>query len=295
MKILSVIGRFFARIGRWIKETAWIQPLLIVGAIFAVIFAIPHIINGVKGWFNDSDAANTFYAQYRLSLTGADKIKTGEDVGSSDVDKFFTYLEDPSQQDKLLKMTGNESRFFVAFIEKNSSSAEDLYTGLKKFKEKWNDAEFASSLAGKGHFKLLTIYTDTENSDGENLFDMVWRNHYGLFEDLADGNFLPFTYYAQNQGYKESNYASNFVVSDEKTEECPINTPLLMYFDFTDDNPNKDNNPTVNGLSDVIFSLSGDSDIEKARTLKRCWTHTEEFGKIINKQNKPLMRFFFSL
>ena len=112
---------------------------------------------------------------------------------------------------------------------------------------------------------------------------MVWRNHYGLFEDLADGNFLPFTYYAQNQGYKESNYASNFVVSDEKTEECPINTPLLMYFDFTDDNPNKDNNPTVNGLSDVIFSLSGDSDIEKARTLKRCWTHTEEFGKIINK------------
>ena len=97
MKVLSAIGRFFARIGRWIKETAWIQPLLIVGAIFAVIFAIPHIINGVKGWFNDSDAANTFYAQYRLSLTGADKIKTGEDVGSSQVDKFFTYLADPAQ------------------------------------------------------------------------------------------------------------------------------------------------------------------------------------------------------
>ena len=80
MKVLSAIGRFFARIGRWIKETAWIQPLLIVGAIFAVIFAIPHIINGVKGWFNDSDSTNAFYAQYRLSLSGADNIKTGEDV-----------------------------------------------------------------------------------------------------------------------------------------------------------------------------------------------------------------------
>ena len=43
MKVLSAIGGFFARIGRWIKETAWIQPLLIVGAIFAVIFAIPHV------------------------------------------------------------------------------------------------------------------------------------------------------------------------------------------------------------------------------------------------------------
>ena len=283
MKILSAIGRFFARIGRWIKETAWIQPLLIVGAIFAVIFAIPHIINGVKGWFNDSDAANTFYAQYRLSLTGADKIKTGEDVGSSQVDKFFTYLADPTQEAELLKMTGNEQRFFVAFVEKESSSAKDLYGGLKKFKEKWNDAEFSSSLENKGHFKLLTIYTDTENSAGENLFDMVWRNHYGLFEDLADGNFLPNTYYAQNSGYNSDNYANNFVVSDEKTEECPINTPLLMYFDFTDDNPNKDKDPAVNGLSDVIFSVKGDSDLEKARTLKRCWTHTEEFGKIITK------------
>ena len=40
MVVLRAIGGFFARIGRWIKETAWIQPLLIVGAIFAVIFAI---------------------------------------------------------------------------------------------------------------------------------------------------------------------------------------------------------------------------------------------------------------
>ena len=283
MKILSAIGRFFARIGRWIKETAWIQPLLIVGAIFAVIFAIPHIIDGVKGWFNDSDAANTFYAQYRLSLTGADKIKTGESVGSSDVDKFFTYLEDPEKKSDLLKMTGNQERFFVAFIEKESSSAKDLYGGLKTFKDKWKNAEFAEDLKGKGNFKLLTVYTDTTNSDGENLFDMVWRNHYQLFEDLADGNFLPKTYYAQNEGYQESNYASNFVVSDEKTEECPMSTPLVMYFDFTEDNPNNDRNPAVNGLSDVIFSVKGDNDLEKARTLKRCWTHTEEFGKIVTK------------
>ena len=286
MKVLSAIGRFFARIGRWIKETAWIQPLLIVGAIFAVIFAIPHIINGVKGWFNSSDSTNTFYAQYRLSLSGADKIKTGEDVGSSDVDKFFTYLADSSKEEDLIKMVGKE-RFFVAFVEKDSSSAEDLCGGLKTFRDKWNNAEFKESLADKGSFKLITIYTDTKNDDDENLFDMVWRNHYGLFEDLADGNNLPNTYYAQNKGYKESNYASNFVVSDEKTEECPISTPLLMYFDFSKNDQGQPNNPnkneTIKGLSDVIFSVEGDSDLERARTLKRCWCHTDEFGKIINK------------
>ena len=56
MVVLRAIGGFFARIGRWIKETAWIQPLLIVGAIFAVIFSIPHIIKGVSSWFDESDS-----------------------------------------------------------------------------------------------------------------------------------------------------------------------------------------------------------------------------------------------
>ena len=286
MKILSAIGRFFARIGRWIKETAWIQPLLIVGAIFAVIFAIPHIINGVKGWFNDSDSTNAFYAQYRLSLTGADKIKTGEEVGSSQVDKLFTYLADPAKEEDAIKMVGKE-RFFIAFVEKDSSSAEDLAKGLKTFRDKWNNAEFASDLKDKGSFKLITIYTDTKNDDDENLFDMVWRNHIGLFEDLADGLNLPNTYYAKNNGYDANKYATTFVGSDEKTEECPMSTPLLMYFDFSknaDGQPNNPNqNQTIKGLSDVIFSVEGDNDLEKARTLKRCWCHTNEFGEITQK------------
>ena len=286
MKVLSAIGRFFARIGRWIKETAWIQPLLIVGAIFAVIFAIPHIINGVKGWFNDSDSTNAFYAQYRLSLTGADKIKTGEEVGSSQVDKLFTYLADPAKEEDAIKMVGKE-RFFIAFVEKDSSSAEDLAKGLKTFRDKWNNAEFASDLKDKGSFKLITIYTDTKNDDDENLFDMVWRNHIGLFEDLADGLNLPNTYYAKNNGYDANKYATTFVGSDEKTEECPMSTPLLMYFDFSknaDGQPNNPNqNQTIKGLSDVIFSVEGDNDLEKARTLKRCWCHTNEFGEITQK------------
>ena len=286
MKVLSAIGRFFARIGRWIKETAWIQPLLIVGAIFAVIFAIPHIINGVKGWFNDSDSTNAFYAQYRLSLSGADNIKTGEDVGSSEVDKFFTYLADSSKEEDLIKMVGKE-RFFIAFIEKDSSAAEDLCKGLKTFRDKWNNAEFASDLKDKGSFKLLTIYTDTKNKEDENLFDMVWRNHIGLFEDLADGLNLPNTYYAKNNNYLAEKYESTFLGSDEKTEECPMSTPLLMYFDFSKDGEGKPNNPnqnqTIKGLSDVIFSVDGDNDLEKARTLKDCWCHADQFGKIITK------------
>lgn len=272
MKILSAIGRFFARIGRWIKETAWIQPLLIVGGIFAIIFAIPHIINGVKGWFSESDSVNKFYAQYQLSLTGADK---GDFVGTSEVDKLFTGIYEGNESD-VKKITGS-NRFFLAFVQKNNSSAGDLYNGIKMFKDKWSakNAEF-EGLEGK--FTLKVIYTDTKNDDDENLFDMVWNSHYKLFEELANDSYLPNTYYAINNDIKAEKYAQNFM-SDSTLEKCPMSTPLLMYFDYTDSNPIATEDQRVKGLSDVIFTVEGSSDLERARTLRDCWSHKNEFGE----------------
>ena len=140
MVVLRAIGGFFARIGRWIKETAWIQPLLIVGAIFAVIFSIPHIIKGVSSWFDESDSANKFLTRYRLDLKDANVVPDGKYVGKSKVDEFLTYVEDGETEK--IKTTYGE-RFFVAFV-KDDSSSKDLYGGLKTFKDKWaaKDQEF---------------------------------------------------------------------------------------------------------------------------------------------------------
>ena len=57
-----------------------------------------------------------------------------------------------------------------------------------------------------------------------------------------------------------------------------MSAPLLMYFDYSDANPIK--NQEVLGLSDVIFTVDGSSDLDKARTLKNCWAHTDIFGEI---------------
>ena len=274
MKVLSAIGGFFARIGRWIKETAWIQPLLIVGAIFAVIFAIPHIIDGVKGWFDESDAANKYFNKYSLSLNNAIE-KEGAFVGTSKVDELFTYIED-GEVDKVKSIT-KEDRFFIAFVEENNSSCKELYGGLKMFQDKYNKNDEFKGL--EGSFKLITIYTDSTeevNDENVNLFDRVWSNHYSLFETMADGTYLPNTFYAQNKSYKQSNYESAF--TSDKLDECPMSAPLLMYFDYTD--ANKVSNQKVKGLSDVIFAVDGSSDLEKARTLKNCWAHTDIFGEL---------------
>ena len=45
MKVLKILATPFIAIWRWIKETAWVQPLLIVGLIFGIMLgdALPHI------------------------------------------------------------------------------------------------------------------------------------------------------------------------------------------------------------------------------------------------------------
>ena len=273
MKVLSAIGGFFARIGRWIKETAWIQPLLIVGAIFAVIFAIPHIIDGVKGWFDESDAANKYFAKYQLSLEKADQGK-----GESEVDELFNKLE--SKDAEAVKSKYGE-RFFVAYVQEDNSACKDLYGGFKMFQDKWADKKEGEFKDLAGEFKLITIYTDSVSSDDEsvNLFNEVWGNHIGFFEDFARSEYLANTFYAKNKNYTTENYTNSFVGSND-TKTCPMTAPLVMYFDFSDANPIK--NQRIIGLSDVLFSVDGSSDLDKARTLRDCWSHKDIFGEIKN-------------
>ena len=275
MKVLRAIGGFFARIGRWIKETAWIQPLLIVGAIFAIIFAIPHIIDGVKSWFDESDAANKYFTKYQLSLKGADVIPEGQFVGTSKVDVLFSYLQNDDEES--VKSNYGE-RFFIAIVEEKSTSCEDLYGGLKTFQNNFNKNNEFKDL--EGSFKVYTIYKDaiSKVDDETKLFDKAWTQHIDLFEDLCTNNYLSDTYYAQKNGYNDDKYIKAFL-GDKESSSCPISAPLLMYFDYSANNPIPAAKQVVKGLSDVIFTVDGSGDLEKARTLRDCWSHTGDFNK----------------
>lgn len=64
-KILSAIGRFFKAIWNWIKNTAWVQPLLIVGAIFGLIMSIRPISNWISQITN-VETTSTFYNDHKV-------------------------------------------------------------------------------------------------------------------------------------------------------------------------------------------------------------------------------------
>ena len=277
MFILRAIGNFFVRIGRWIKNTAWIQPLLIVGGIFAIIFSIPYITKWVGSWFSSSSASEKYYSSHKLSLKGAEDRK-------SDVDKLFTYITDHDNADKATANKFGE-KFFVTLVQDGCSACDERYGGFKTLEENWGKGEFAN-LDGK--FKLYTIYVDSKNKDGDNLFEKVYNREdvVGMFERSIENMQNPDEHpYARNSS-NSSSYASeleNIVIPDQ------ISTPTTLLVDFTAQGKEVAPWTTSNGIREILFSFestSGSDDYAKARTLRNAWTNVADATNVFSTAYK---------
>ena len=265
MVVLRAIGRFFARIGRWIKETAWIQPLLIVGGIFAIIFSIPYLTKWVKSWFNEESAAEKYFSSKKLSLKNADKH-------TSEADQLFDYLESYSKGEQTAEQEKKfGKKFFLALVQKDCADCEERYDGFKKLEKEWGSGNFAS-LKGDESFRLHTIYVDTTNDDGDNLFESIYDRDIvsGLFEETIsamDG-------VSSEHPYVTNSGDSSFKTSLEALEEREnISTPTTFVIDLTKNNDAYWTSP--HGVREVLFSFSGadgdDNAFGRAKTLRNAW------------------------
>ena len=268
MIILRAIGRFFARIGRWIKETAWIQPLLIVGGIFAIIFSIPYLTKWVKSWFNDSSAAEKYYSSKKLSLDKSDKK-------SSEVDKLFDYLL-KYDTDATVKKDGEKKfgkKFFLTLVQENCSACEDRYGGFKTLETEWGKGSF-DVFQNDEKFKMYTIYVDTKNDDGDNMFEDVYERG-----DVTNFFETTIAYMAGDYAdhpYKENVGGESYVTSLENLEDREeISTPTTFLIDLTDSAPDW---TSPHGVREVLFNFEGtdgSDNVAKARTLRDAWTNVE--------------------
>lgn len=259
MFILRAIGNFFVRIGRWIKNTAWIQPLLIVGGIFGIIFSIPYITKWVGTWFDSDTDAEVYYKKHKVSLDKA------EDHNSK-VDHLFDYLRDGKESSHASEFG---DKFFVTFVQEGCSACEERYGGFETLQENWGKGEFDNV---DGKFKLYTVYVDDENDDNEKLFKEVFERPdvMSIFEtaaaDLQDKDLHP---YALN-GANSSSYATDL---ENLTNADEISTPTTFLIDFTDKAPAW---TTENGIREVLFSFEstgGSDNYARARTLRDAWTN----------------------
>ena len=273
MAVLRAIGGFFVKIGRWIKETAWIQPLLIGGGIFAIIFSIPYISNWVSSWFTDSNASNDFYSNYKVSLSG-----TQNDDPNSDADKLFQYMDaDESSKTDSDKNKWGE-KFFLVFVQEDCSGCESIYKGFEKLSAEWNKGEFYKEGSAE-KFKMHTIFIDTKeevNSVNENLFQKYFFDHYGSkFEDIKS--------VMQDSNYVKNLTSSSSYLSDLETVDDPDSfaSPTVFLYD-----PASTQNVTQLGVSEVLFTVTGKNNESGAypiaRTLFDCWYHQDIFSADYN-------------
>lgn len=239
-----VIGAFFARIWNWIKETAWVQPLLIVGIIFAVIFSIPSITGWIQGIADNANSAETYYKKYRKSLEGEE---------TSDAQKLIDAIME------------NENtygdKFFLIFVQSECGGCEDLQPAVDLLKTKTSRFYDEDTF---GEFKFFTIFTDQEvESDlTTSAFDRFIDRNTAFLERTAET--------AENSWYYVKGFLNDTSINGFE-DGSNIVTPTLILYDISDANPYEA------GISEVLFGASGATSYEKAELLSHAWQHTEEF------------------
>ncbi len=282
MNVIKSLGARFNKLWRWIKETAWVQPLLIVGAIFAIIFSIPKF----STWFEAMGigSSESYFTNYKLSLEG--EKKEADETAYTRADKItqaiyensFAYPEAPgsvnfanSEYAKKLAASGVKEtygeKFFLVYVESSSTACSDAQAGFETLTKGWNTTYGIND--GRS-FKIHTIYADETSSNDEdytvtedqkafnrylNNFTDFWEKAAGRLED---------TPYKTNGSISDSYYENI-----EKVNVGEWQIPTILLIDFSEE-------AWVAGragISEAAFSVTGASSIEKAQFLQKMWNH----------------------
>ena len=301
MKVLKAIGGFFAKIGRWIRDTAWVQPLLIVGGIFAIIFSIPGITKWVQSWFSTGDAAVSFYRN-----TNYKKLSNGDEEGKgSDADKLLSFIFSNDEDKTEEQYAKYGEKFFVTFVQEDCSVCKSVYKGWKTAISSWGkEAGFKSVkyaegddredyVASKKDFKVYTIFVDQKNSDDKNYF---WKLHDKVYqEQFSNLSTLENPYTANNTSISYDGLANS--EEEDLGGGSTFTTPTTLLFDrqFADKQLNIAakleskgyycaNNAIKNyKIAEILFNIPDSSSavsgtpLAQARTLWDCWNHIGTF------------------
>ena len=142
MNFLKKLATPFVALWRWIKETAWVQPLLIVGIIFAIIFSIPSITTGIQSLIDSSEDDIVYFEAHSLSLEGSKQNER-----NSEADHFFSDFNaaqeawtnnDVEEARNILSEYGSENRFFLFFVQSDCTGCSTLKDGLERLEDDWS-------------------------------------------------------------------------------------------------------------------------------------------------------------
>ena len=279
MIILKSIGALFVKLWRWIKETAWVQPLLIVGGIFAIIFSIPYITDWVNSW--GYGASGAYFSSKLQSLEGErDEYSLGtENDYLTDADKItmdiyknttFAYNGEYSSID-----SAYGEKFFLVFTGDDCSGCDAAEEGFKALldTDNWGSLFIAEDYQSfKDPSKLLYTINASEVSSNDGDYDVEGTNDKAFYRYLYRNlNFFNETGYR----LEESPYKLNRSIGDTNYDNYTTPalkdfvTPTILLVDYTETAQAQNRA----GVSEVLFGLSGDTELDKAKVLLSMWDH----------------------
>ncbi len=293
MNILKAIGNLFIRLWRWIKETAWVQPLLIVGAIFAVIFSIPRFTE----WINSIQAASAsrYWAEYKKTLQGendkinefnteADKLTQSISEWSNLDGEYKTYAEWEAGMTAKLNAgsldvnmdprTTYGKKFFMIYVSNDCANCDEMQPAFEELSSSWN---VDYPIEGTEKYAIHTIFTDDE-SDNDDTYDLeedkkAFVRYLDKFEEndflASGGGRLQNAPYKINKSVDDSNY--NYFINGDHSG---FKTPTILLIDFTEEAFNR--MQCRIGISEVLFGVSGADKYAKAANLAYMWNHNTE-------------------
>ncbi len=248
MILLKAIGAFFVKIWRWIKETAWVQPLLIVGAIFAIIFSIPYITKWAQSF--SGEGSGQFFKNYDVSINNEefvqDKVVTDGDKLAQSLYTYTTKAYDDAEA-KVTKTSDYKEivdaygeKFYLVFYKKDNSSSDNIESGLRYLKDNWNNASYNLKANDETNlsFKLWAIdttYVSDNDSDytitigGQSAFNRYLYTNSKLFS--AAGPQLYKASYRTRASVSETSYdqfALNNTSSSTSKPTLRIPSPMCL-------------------------------------------------------------------
>ena len=270
----------FIKLWNWIKETAWIQPLLIVGIVFGIIFSISPIVKACST--EDTEKEYSFYADRELSLekvfTDIDNCEAADvltDIYNADLACGENFEKYDSAEAKAAIEKLPAKKFFLMFYSKECDACKNSSEAFEYLVENWGEGYFKTnktdSTAAQEKFEMYTINTleqvkNKEDKD-EVAFPELLENIPEFFEE-AGAEVRSSPYYIN--GKLDSTNLTNF--SDANQDAFPV--PSLLLIDFS--------NAQARGYQQLTFTIpgknSGTGAADKAMTLMDCWNGAEDFG-----------------
>jgi hypothetical protein len=283
MNILKKLATPFVAIWRWIKETAWVQPLLIVGVIFAVIFSIPSITKAIQNATSESDDGLDYYDDINLSLDDAYN-------GKSEADQFFTsYAKAQGYKNGNTKYTVDDlnsfkttygEKFFLVFTQSNCEYCENISDALIQLRDNWDGTYKLGDTTEP--YKAYSIICDQDMGDNadyyvnKKAFEYILDDHSTMFEDMIKFGTTN-TYYNNLETSAKSTlkgYIENFLKSVDS-----VHVPCVVLFDLTD-NPSS-NGTNWNYIANTVFfevpTTYDTNEVTRANFLAQAWYGINDF------------------